>query len=234
MAAELSSKAMSSQLVQVPYVIIAKDANGCLGSTVSVNVTAPLPITLVSATVGACINNLGSITLVASGGTGTLQYSLNGGIFQTSPVFTGLANGSYTVTIKDNNNCTFTAANTVLVSCQSNGGQIVCEISCNGGTATLTVNVTGGVTPYTYSIDNGVTFQSSNIFNGLTTGIYTVIVKDAVGTLYTTAPVTVNTVAIVDITATATLKRSDTMHWRYNFIDCISSSWWGCSLYLQH
>ena len=34
-----------------------------------------------------------------------LVYSINGTSFQSNPVFTGLAPGAYTVTVKDANNC---------------------------------------------------------------------------------------------------------------------------------
>ncbi|MGI8583649.1 MAG: beta strand repeat-containing protein, partial [Chitinophagaceae bacterium] len=190
------------------FVIIAKDANGCLGSTASVNVTAPLPITLVSATAGACIGNLGSITIVASGGSGTLQYSLNGGTFQTSSVFTGLANGSYTVTIKDNNNCTFTATNTVLVSCQSSALTVTATASVVvNGVATVTATATGGTAPYQYSINGGVTYQSTGVFTGIAVGVtVTITVKDANGITATSAPLTISGGStIVNLTVTVTL-----------------------------
>ncbi len=51
--------------------------------------------------------------------------------------------------------------------------------SCtNGATGSIVVNATGGLAPYTYSI-NGGAFQSSNTFNNLTSGVKTVIIKDA-------------------------------------------------------
>src|SRR3989442_13939766 len=46
----------------------------------------------------------GSITAGGSGGSGALGYSI-GGAFQASGSFTGLAAGTYTVTLKDANGC---------------------------------------------------------------------------------------------------------------------------------
>ncbi|MCS7084833.1 MAG: hypothetical protein NZ534_01990, partial [Bacteroidia bacterium] len=40
-----------------------------------------------------------------TGGTPPLEYSVNGGTFQTSPIFTGLTPGSYTVTVRDAIGC---------------------------------------------------------------------------------------------------------------------------------
>jgi subtilisin-like proprotein convertase family protein/photosystem II stability/assembly factor-like uncharacterized protein len=45
--------------------------------------------------------NSGSITITATGGLAPYQYRLNAGPFQNSNVFSGLAAGTYTITIKD-------------------------------------------------------------------------------------------------------------------------------------
>ncbi|MBK6635008.1 MAG: SprB repeat-containing protein [Chitinophagaceae bacterium] len=45
--------------------------------------------------------NSGSITITATGGLAPYQYSLNAGPFQSSNVFSGLAAGTYTITIRD-------------------------------------------------------------------------------------------------------------------------------------
>jgi hypothetical protein len=69
--------------------------------------------------------------------------------------------------------------------------------NCNGS---ISVATNYGLAPYTYSINNGVTYQSSNIFNGLCPNTYTVLVKDAAGSVlskiatlgFEEAPVTYN------------------------------------------
>src|SRR5260370_14592477 len=52
-----------------------------------------------------CSTDKGSISASATGGTGTITYS-DGGAFQPTGAFTGLAAGSYTITAKDANGCT--------------------------------------------------------------------------------------------------------------------------------
>jgi len=49
----------------------------------------------------------GSITITASGSTG-FTYNKNGGTYQSSNTFTGLAAGQYTMGVKDVNGCTST------------------------------------------------------------------------------------------------------------------------------
>src|SRR5688572_22264194 len=44
----------------------------------------------------------GRIEVVASGGTGSYQYSLDGGALQSSPIFENLSAAGYTVTVVDN------------------------------------------------------------------------------------------------------------------------------------
>ena len=49
-----------------------------------------------------CSNaNAGSITVTATGGLAPYTYSINGGAFQSANTFSGLAQGSYAITVKD-------------------------------------------------------------------------------------------------------------------------------------
>ena len=51
--------------------------------------------------------NDGSVTVMATG-KAPFEYSLNGLTFQSSPTFTGLASGNYTITVRDAKGCTAT------------------------------------------------------------------------------------------------------------------------------
>jgi hypothetical protein len=98
------------------YTVVAKDANGCLGSSASIAVAAaPCPSILTSlAVVGCdfCVSNTGSVTVSASGSTG-FTYSFNGGSFGASNFFASLAAGNYTIAIKDQNGCSVNTSATV-------------------------------------------------------------------------------------------------------------------------
>jgi hypothetical protein len=57
----------------------------------------------------------GSIIITANGGSPAYQYSINGGTtYQSSPVFTNLSGGVYSVKVKDSNNVTTTQTVTLL------------------------------------------------------------------------------------------------------------------------
>ncbi|MBK6997658.1 MAG: proprotein convertase P-domain-containing protein [Lewinellaceae bacterium] len=79
---------------------------GQFGFTVSTN-----PVTISNPTVISVSTSVASddITVTASGGTGVLEYSINGIAFQSSNEFLDLSNDVYTVTVRDENGCTATS-----------------------------------------------------------------------------------------------------------------------------
>ena len=110
--------------------------------------------------------NLATLTVTAAGGTGTRQYSLNGGAFQAGNTFTVNAAGSpYTVTVRDANLCTVTT-NSVTVVAASTVPAIPTGIDgpvyglCGGGSFTYTVQPVAGATSYTWSVPTGFTIVS--------------------------------------------------------------------------
>ena len=58
----------------------------------------------------------GTATVVASGGTPAYTYSWNTSPVQTTATATGLAAGTYNVTVTDHNGCTVTSGTTILPS----------------------------------------------------------------------------------------------------------------------
>lgn len=67
------------------------------GDTTKVNVN----VTNI-ATTPSCDNApTGSVTITAAGGIGTYTYSLNGGAYQSSNVFTNIGAGTYTISVRD-------------------------------------------------------------------------------------------------------------------------------------
>lgn len=127
--------------------------------------------------------NDGAITIDASGGTGTLRYSIdNGDSFSNSNSFTELTAATYQVIVRDENNCD-TQVNTIslvqpddpiTISSVSNDVTI---FGLNSGSIELTVS--GGNSGYTYQWigPNGYTASSQNIAN-LFAGDYTVTIYD--------------------------------------------------------
>jgi uncharacterized protein (DUF2141 family) len=171
------------------YTVRAKDANGCTNTIgVIVNDAGGPTLNINSTSQITCFGGTnGSVTVSGSGGSGTLQYNLNNGTFQSSGTFNNLGAGIYTLMVKDGNGCTdirtvtLTEPSALVVNATSS------PVLCNGGNdgKIIVTSAIGGTGTLVYSI-NGNTFQSSGIFNGIAAGTYTVYVKDVAGCAATT------------------------------------------------
>ena len=129
----------------------------------------------------------GSIIINASGGTGTLQYSVNAGItFQGSNSFINLGLGAYNVVIEDANGCQTLGIENVL----SNGGPSIVTININQPTCfgtndgSIVIAANGG--GLTYSIDGGANYATTSpetlgFFQNIAPGSYSVYIKDSSG-----------------------------------------------------
>jgi SprB repeat len=187
------------------YAVTVKDANGCM-ATVSVTIpNSAAPTVSAISTAAACNNVNGTITASGNGGIAPLQYSINGITFQAGNIFTGLAAGAYTVTVKDATGCT----NVVNVTIANANAPVLTAVStasaCTVNNGSVTATASAGTPAYQYSI-NGITYQASNIFNGLAPGNYIVYVRDGGGCIATFAinvPATAGPAITATVTATA-------------------------------
>ncbi|WP_409446084.1 chromophore lyase, partial [Mariniflexile rhizosphaerae] len=189
-------------------------------------VTTPEPITITTATAingtatlttpYTCTTN-GVITVSdVSGGTAPYTYSIDGVNFQTGLTFSGLVNGTYTVTIKDANDCTFATAPITIdpLNPPTDLSFSNTPLSCPSMTSDVTVTATGGVGTLEYQIiapaASATAYQTSNVFSGLVPNTYTFRVRDANECVYTESftiaplvPITMNTVLTKDLDCTA-------------------------------
>lgn len=168
------------------YSVTVTDAVTCFVTKNNIVVGASPAVNATSVATPSGCTPSGTITVTATGGTGTLQYSLNGGAFQASNVFTALTPGTYTVTVKDNSGCTATTTATVATSGTLTATGSTTPSGCTpaSGTITITVPSGAGVAPYTYALD-GATAQPANTFTGIAAGSHSVVVGDAAGCTYT-------------------------------------------------
>jgi hypothetical protein len=102
------------------YTISAKNGNNCSGSKsftlVSQNSCSGVTITVNSGTTTniPCTGaGNGSITITNTGGVAPFTYSLDGGVFQSSNLFSGIGSGTHSIIVKDANGCTGSADATV-------------------------------------------------------------------------------------------------------------------------
>src|SRR5690606_25331360 len=96
--------------------------------------------------------------------------------------------GTYTVTVKDANGCTFSkelVVKNIAGPADLTAAAKASTCGATNGELTLT-NVSGGTAPYTYSLD-GANFQAGATFTGLLAGSHTITVKDANGCTFAKA-----------------------------------------------
>lgn len=186
------------------YMVNVIDASGCqiLNMVTWVGPGGALTATATSTSTSCAGVSNGSITITPTSGSGPYQYSLNGGAYQSSNIFTTLAPGNYSVVVKDGAGC---LSNSISVSVAAGGSLLATAAttatSCNGATnGSITVTPTNGAGPYQYSL-NGTPAQSSNIFNGVSAGNHTIVVTDGAGCV--SAPINVTVAAGAALTATA-------------------------------
>ena len=167
------------------YNVVVEDASGCQAtSTETVNNIAGPSVTNIAVVDPQCGLGDGTITITASGGTGSLLYSIDNGItFQASNSFTNLTPGTYNIIVEDAIGCQTTSTSVTLVDLgpPTITGVVVTNADCGNIDGTITITATGGTGSLQYSIDNGVTFQVGNGFTGLGAATYDVIVEDANG-----------------------------------------------------
>lgn len=196
-------------------------------SGLSVCLTDPQTVTILSSsaisgtatltTPYTCSTN-GEITVSGvSGGNPPYSYSIDGITYQTGNTFSGLTSGTYTITIKDSNDCTFIANQITIdplnppIDLTFSNSPLTCPLNTSSVTIT---GVTGGTGTLEYQIIAPATavtaYQTSNIFTGLAPDTYTFQVRDANDCVYseshTIAPLPLLTVSanlIKDLDCTA-------------------------------
>jgi hypothetical protein len=186
------------------YVLHVKDANNCIKDT-TISITQPSPLQVNASVVkNICSStNTGKITLTANGGTPTYQYAIGTNAYSNSAIFSNLATGTYTLHIKDANNCIKDTTLSIQDSIVVGATVSTTNISCNGlSNGVIIANGNAGIAPYTYAI-NTSTYNLSNVFSNLSTGSYTIHVKDINGCIKdTTVSITAPPPIVVQVTLT--------------------------------
>ena len=157
------------------------DANGCnmlLSDTdtsfAMVYPYAPFALTT-NSTPSNCINGTSTVALAGSG-TPPYTYLWDSNPVQTTQTATGLAVGSYTVTVTDAAGCFTTAWAYVSQGIPVvNITSAVTNETCVSANGAVTLSVSGGASPYTYLWNTGATTPG---ISGLSYGHYSCTVTD--------------------------------------------------------
>lgn len=170
------------------YTVSVNDVNGsfggCSSSTTVTIFQPPSPLTLTSTQTNVfCFGGSnGSIDLTPAGGTPIYYYTWNNGV--TTQDLSGLAIGTYTVTVHDANGIVGGCAATTTITITQPTTPLTLtnapvNVSCNGGSnGAINLTPSGGTPNYTYWWSNGSTSED---ITDLTAGTYTVTVNDANG-----------------------------------------------------
>lgn len=164
--------------------VLITDNFGCTYTENNITVNAgPALTTTVTSTDVLCFGGATGIITVAVPvmGTPPYEYSLDGTVWQSSNIFSGLIAGPYTAYYRESNGCQGQQNITVNEPTALTVSNGVVAVTCNGGVdGTITVTAGGGIPPYQYSLDGGANWQSSNIFTA-GAGPFTVTIRDANG-----------------------------------------------------
>ncbi|MEZ4918466.1 MAG: choice-of-anchor V domain-containing protein [Saprospiraceae bacterium] len=197
-----STMSTASNLAAGTYSVVVSDNQGCSATATNVVVTEPLAVqanatAMAETSLGA---NDGTATAAPSGGT--MPYTYLWSNDSTSQTISGLAPGSYTVTVTDMNNCTgVQTVNVNSFNCNISTTTSFTAVRCNGGAdGTATVEVLGASDPISYSWSNGDTTATAT---GLAAGVYTVNILDGNG-CPTQTSVTVTQPMLLTVSTVAT------------------------------
>jgi uncharacterized repeat protein (TIGR01451 family) len=161
------------------YYVTVTDGNGCTKIGGPYSVTEPLLLNVDALLVDVECNgdSTGAINITPFGGVAPYTYLWsNGSTLQDLSV---LRSGTYTVVVKDANDCTdthiYTIAQPAPLSLTLTATNSTCKDSDNG---TIVSSASGGVTPYSYMWTGGMNTSS---LSNLAPGTYVLNVEDALG-----------------------------------------------------
>ena len=170
-----ATSANLSNVAAGSYNVTVTNSQGCTRN-VTASLTAPSAISISGTpTPPSCAGqNTGSITVNATGGTGTKTYFWSNGA--NTATVSNLAAGTYSVTATDANNCTASQSFTLTAPSAIVIAGTTSNPSCGQNNGNISVNASGGTGSKTYLWNTGAITAA---INSLTAGLYTVTATDA-------------------------------------------------------
>ncbi len=166
------------------YIITVTDNNSCTKNK-TIEIAEPSAIWIKDSTIQVTCNGLSDakIFLKDSGGTGAHTYSWVGpGAFSsTNKNISGLIAGDYTVTVKDNLNCTKDLKITVTEPNKIVLSAIVTNLKCNADkSGAISLTISGGTPAYNYDWKGPGTYKNTvdKDLTGIGAGSYKLILTD--------------------------------------------------------
>jgi hypothetical protein len=175
------------------YTCVVTDALGCTDTVSTILAVTDLAAAATASNPLCSGSNTGSVTVVASGGTGPYTYDWAGST-ASSTVLSGLGEGSYSVVVTDAYGCSTSAAASVN---EPTAWSVSAAVSpaVFGTDGSIDLTVSGATGPYTYSWNNNATPQDLNNIDG---GTYVVTITDSLGCTFSDS-IVVNSIVGLDI-----------------------------------
>ena len=153
------------------YTVTVSDGENC-NTSATYEVAQPDEIVITGTATDESVNCDGSISSMATGGTGNLTFSWSDDGNITSPNRSNLCKGDYTVTVTDANGCTQTNTFIIEAAPLQVVDVVINDVSCFGGNdGSIMLTIQGGCAPYTSAWSAGPT--------NLSAGSYAVTITDS-------------------------------------------------------
>jgi gliding motility-associated-like protein len=155
----------------------------CVRELANITIVQPKPLSAKAEPQDAtCLGNDGTISIVnPDGGSGSYEYSMNGGSWTTSGYFSGLVPGNYDIEMRDLNvvDCKkdlglVTIAMPAPITAKGDKKDVSCFLGSDGQIIITDPKNGSGV----YEFNIGAGWSSQMVFNNLTAGPYTVQMRD--------------------------------------------------------
>ncbi|HBW86171.1 MAG TPA: hypothetical protein DEF82_05355 [Crocinitomicaceae bacterium] len=176
----------ASNLATGSYLVSFTDGICTGDTTILISTTTPPTDISTNITATQCDENTGEIAIATTtGGTSPYTYSINNGIYSSAQVFDSLAQGTFTISVLDANNCSYQEQALVPMFAGPALIQVgITNPNCGLSNGSLIINGTiGGSAPYQYTV-NGTSTQPQSSLQDLGIGSYILNVVDANGCIY--------------------------------------------------
>ena len=185
-----STSGLITGLPSGSYTVSITDTLGCLGNS-SFTIGTGAGITAsVTGTDELCDDADDGTINIASTGTSPFTYSISGptSTGNSSGMFTGLPDGTYTVSVIDDNGCTDMQTFVVGQGLVLDGTAALTSASCsNTSDGAIIISPTNGQAPYFYTVNDGAGISLSDSvgsYNALPGGIYVYTIQDSNGCVF--------------------------------------------------
>ncbi|MES2138124.1 MAG: endonuclease [Bacteroidota bacterium] len=207
-----TSTTISGLTISATYNYTVTNASGCssvASSNIVINAQPTAPGAPTASTTIQPTCALATGTIVVTAPTGGYEYNIDGGTYQTSLTFAGIAAGSHNILVRrtSDNTCISTAS-TIIVNAQptapaSATASTTIQPTC--ALATGTIVITAPTSGYEYNIDGG-TYQTSLTFAGIAAGSHSILVRRTSDNtcISTASTIIVNAQPTAPVAATAT------------------------------